>query len=138
MAGAIASFWQAIPWATNSQVLDFVKQSADRFSMPDAQYGYGIPNFQIALDLALLSVETVSKSKFSVYPNPAQKQVFVSFPASTVAVSIELYTILGQKVFAKSILNENESIAIESLDAGVYFYKLQSGTLVQTGKIIKE
>lgn len=138
MAGAIASFWQAIPWATNTQVLDFVKQSADRFSMPDAQYGYGIPNFQIALDLALLSVETVSKSKFSVYPNPAHKQVFVSFPASTAPVSIELYTTIGQKVFAKSILNENESINVEWLDAGVYFYKIQSGTLIQTGKIIKE
>jgi len=41
-------------------------------------------------------------------------------------------------VFSKTSMNENEAISIEELNAGVYYYKIQGGALVQTGKIIKE
>lgn len=55
LAGAVTILWQAIPWATNQQIIDFVKQSADRFANPTNQYGYGIPDFQLALNMAQLS-----------------------------------------------------------------------------------
>jgi hypothetical protein len=50
IAGMIASFWQSVPWATNAQVVQFVKQSSDRFTNTTNQYGYGIPDFQLALN----------------------------------------------------------------------------------------
>jgi hypothetical protein len=138
MAGAITCFWQAIPWATNAQVLDFVKQSADRYSIPDAQYGYGIPNFQVALDAALLSVELNDKTSFKMYPNPVRSQVVFSFPNTIKEASIEVYNVQAQKVFSKNNVNTNETISMDQLNPGVYYYKIQGGTVVQTGKIIKE
>ena len=51
MAGMIASFWQAVPTLTNQQVVNLVKQSSDRFNLPTFQYGYGIPDFQLALQM---------------------------------------------------------------------------------------
>lgn len=137
MAGAITSLWQAIPWATNVQVLDFVKQSADRFTLPDAQYGYGIPNFQIALAIASLEVNENTKNSFVIYPNPMASQLMVSFPTNIHEVEIELYNAIGQKVFSKTMQNTNAPITIDQLSTGIYYYKIQGGALVQTGKIIK-
>lgn len=51
IAGAIASLWQAVPYRTNLEILNAVKQSAHRSHRPDNQVGYGIPDFAKALDL---------------------------------------------------------------------------------------
>ena len=137
MAGAVASFWQAVPWATNQQVIDFVKQSADRFANPTALFGYGIPNFQTALDMALLSVNDNDFQKFLVYPNPASESLSISFPTGFDSADFSLYNSLGQLVLDKNITS-NVTIAIENLNSGIYFYKIKSNTFVQTGKIIKK
>jgi serine protease AprX len=134
IAGAVASFWQAVPSLTNQQVVDFVKQSADRFANPTSQFGYGIPDFQLALNL---SVSVNEKAKFLIYPNPVENNLFVSFPNGIEQTKLSLYTTLGQNVFEKLIQNSEESVSLEALNSGIYFYKIQSNSFVQTGKIIK-
>ena len=137
MAGMIASFWQAIPWATNQQVVDFVKQSADRFANPTNQFGYGIPDFQLALDMALLSVNDGSIGRFLVYPNPVSDELFISFPPTFSEAKISFYNGLGQIVFERNIQNTDTLLSLENIDTGIYFYKIKSNSFVQTGKIIK-
>jgi len=136
MAGMIASFWQAVPNFTNQQVIDFVKQSADRFSNPDFQYGYGIPDFQMALATALLSVNSASQDYFAIAPNPANDTIFISFPNGFEASTIQFYNSLGQVVLEKSI-TQSESLSVQSLQSGVYFYKIKSDSYTQSGKMIK-
>jgi len=136
MAGAITSFWQAIPWATNQQVVDFVKQSADRYANPDEQFGYGIPDFQLALNSALLSTNNHAKGRFLVFPNPANDFISLSFPNGIETVDFSIYNGLGQLVFKKGI-NSNTTLSIESLSSGIYFYEIRNNTFVQSGKIIK-
>ncbi|MGL2967226.1 S8 family serine peptidase [Flavobacterium sp. XGLA_31] len=136
LAGAIACFWQAIPWATNAQLVDFVKQSADRYSNPTNQYGYGIPDFQLALNTAL-SVNDISKSRFLVYPNPAQDFLTFSFPNDLDEVQVSFYNDLGQIVLEQSVQKTNQMVSLEQLSSGIYLYKIKSQSFVQTGKIIK-
>jgi len=136
MAGMIASFWQAVPWATNTEVLQFVKQSADRFANPDNVYGYGIPDFQLAVNLAQLSVSQNVKPKFLVYPNPAENIMSVSFPDSINEADMVLYNVLGQRIFQKRITPASP-VTLEGLNSGIYTYKIESGSFVQSGKIIK-
>ncbi|WP_284651762.1 S8 family serine peptidase [Flavobacterium terrisoli] len=136
MAGSVTSFWQAVPWATNQQVVDFVKQSADRFDSPTDQYGYGIPDFQSALNIAQLSINDSSMGRFLVYPNPAAAIISVSFPNGFEEAHFSLYNNLGQMVLEKGIVS-NQAIALENLTSGMYFYKIESNSLVQSGKIIK-
>jgi len=136
MAGMIASFWQAIPWASNQQVLDFVKQSADRFTNPDIYYGYGIPDFQLALNTALLSVSHDNKGKFLIFPNPTKDYFSVSFPNGCNYATISIYNTCGQLVLEKET-NSNDSISVAGLSSGIYFYKIKSNSFVQSGKIIK-
>lgn len=137
VSGAIASLWQAIPWATNQQIVNFVKQSADRFANPTPQYGYGIPDFQLALNAANLSVAESVKSKFLVYPNPFRNDLFVSFPKGYEEVKIIFYNALGQNLFEKTIHNSEESLSLEALNSGIYFYKIEGSSFTQSGKIIK-
>lgn len=137
LAGMITSFWQAAPNLTNEQVIDIVKQSSDKFTNPDNDYGYGIPDFQLALDLAQLSVNDPSKRKFLVYPNPTHNNLFVSFPNGFNEAKLILYNALGQNVFERSIQNSQTAVSLEDLNSGIYFYKIESNSLVQSGKIIK-
>lgn len=136
IAGAIASLWQAIPWATNQQIVDFVKQSADRYSNPSNQFGYGIPDFQNALDRALLSVNENNKERFIVLPNPVNDYLSISFPNSIQSVNLSIYNSLGQLVFDQ-IVNSNSSIYVNELSQGIYYYKIQNNFATQAGKFIK-
>jgi hypothetical protein len=51
--------WQAFPNKTNKEIRQLIIQSADRFTAADNQYGYGIPDFNLALNR--LFVEDFSK-----------------------------------------------------------------------------
>jgi hypothetical protein len=137
IAGMVASFWQAIPWATNQQVVDFVLQSADRFTNPTAQFGYGIPDFQLALNMAQLSIIENKKIQFLVYPNPVNDKVIVSFPNDLSDVKWQLFNSLGQKILEKTISQNDNLIATSELQNGIYFYKIEAKNTIQTGKIIK-
>ncbi len=138
MAGMIASFWQAIPWATNAQVVQFVKQSADRYATPDAQYGYGIPDFGAALSIALLNNQAIKSNDFLIAPNPTTTIFSVYLPAGIDKATITLYTTLGQVVTTQNMATPVSNVSLEGLNPGVYFYKLESNSLSQSGKIIKE
>ncbi len=48
VAGAVACLWQAHPECSNMEIIDAVIKTADRYSHPDNEYGYGIPNFDKA------------------------------------------------------------------------------------------
>jgi serine protease AprX len=136
MAGAIASFWQAIPWATNQQVVNFIKQSADRFANPTNQFGYGIPDFQNALDQALLSINQNVADKFLVYPNPVKNYLSISLPQGFNNANVTIYNSLGQIILNKEV-NSNTSVYIDILSLGIYYYKIESNSFVQTGKFLK-
>jgi subtilisin family serine protease len=136
IAGAIASFWQAIPWASNQQVVDLVKQSSDRFSNPTNQFGYGIPDFQLALNMAQLIVQENDIENFSVFPNPVKNTFSISFPNYIETAQLLIYNNLGQKVLEKNIYS-NGIVSLEGFSSGIYFYKIKTNLLLQSGKLIK-
>lgn len=136
-AGMIACLWQALPTKTNAQIKQLITQSADRFSLPTVQYGYGIPDFSLALANGL-AVAEFSKSDFLVYPNPTFDSISVTFPDGFTAGTVIIYTILGQKVLEAKVLKQSPTISIKSLNQGTYLYKIESNGTSQSGKIIKQ
>lgn len=137
MAGTIASFWQAVPSLTNQQVIDFIKQSADKYSNPNSQYGYGIPDFQLALNNVLLYINSLQK-EFKVYPNPASDAFFVHYNASHLQLKIAVYNGLGQLVMEKNGYVSDEEIALSGLQSGIYYYTIASNTSFQSGLLLKK
>lgn len=136
LAGAVTSFWSAFPDKTNAEIVQMVKASADKYSNPDNNYGYGIPDFQLAYTNALLANAEFGKTTFSVYPNPASNQIAVNFPENISNAQITIYNNLGQSVLAKNVEN-NAVITLDNLNAGLYIYKITSGSTFKTGKLIK-
>lgn len=137
LAGAVASFWSAFPNKTNAEIVQLVKASADRFTNPNNDYGYGIPDFQLAYNNALLSTSAFSKKGYSLYPNPAQNQITIAFADAISSAEIAFYNNLGQLVLQKAIEN-HQAIALDNLDTGIYFYKITFDTVSETGKLIKK
>lgn len=139
LAGMIATFWSAVPTLTNQEVVNYVKQSADRYANPDTldwKYGYGIPDFSAALNTAL-AVSSVSKDVFTVYPNPASAQFSIQLPTTAQEASISIYTSVGQLVQKSTVNATDTSISIEQLPVGIYMYQIRSGANLQSGKLIK-
>lgn len=44
IAGMAASLWSAVPKASNMEIRERIIRSADRYTTPHEQYGYGVPN----------------------------------------------------------------------------------------------
>jgi subtilisin family serine protease len=138
LAGMIASFWQAIPWATNAQVIQLVKQSADNFATPNAQFGYGIPDFQSALNMALLNTNENQLEIIQFFPNPTNDIVTFVNPNLDTQITIQLYNNLGQLVLTKTFENLTESLSLDGLLSGIYYFSIPTSTGTHQGKIIKK
>ncbi len=140
MAGMVACLWQALPGKTNAQIKQLITQSADNFSEPPVksrpQYGYGIPDFSLALANGL-SVSSFSKNDFMVYPNPTTDSISITSPEGFGVKTIAIYTILGQKVLEKNISSQSPTISLKSLNSGMYFYRIESNNFSKSGKILK-
>ncbi|WP_264529536.1 S8 family serine peptidase [Flavobacterium sp. N502540] len=133
MAGMIACLWQAFPSKTNKEIRQMILQSSDRYTTPNNNYGYGIPNFGAALGVEdFKSLGEV----FSVFPNPTKTAISFLFENSTASVSV--YSVLGQKLIEKQITNQNPILSVEGLKSGLYFYTFDADGLHKTGKIIKQ
>ena len=135
IAGMVASFWQALPNKTNAQIMQLIKESASIYTTPNEELGYGIPDFASALEDAL-GTRTFSNATFTVYPNPASSHVFVAVPSGF--AHIALYNSLGQKVLEQNVSGQNESVSLDRINPGIYFYSVESNGLSQIGKLIKK
>ena len=49
IAGLCTSLWSAVPELTPAQLRQVIRESASRYNEPDSLYGYGIPDFGVAL-----------------------------------------------------------------------------------------
>lgn len=133
MAGMIACLWQAYPEKTNQEIRNMVIQSSDKYSAPDNNYGYGIPNFSTAL-----AVDSSINKDFAVYPNPAKSTITFEFSDQINDASVIVYSVLGQKVIDQKITGQNPNLSVESLKSGLYFYTFDANGLHKTGKILKQ
>ncbi|EIA09066.1 S8 family peptidase [Flavobacterium frigoris] len=137
MAGMVACLWQAFPNKTNKEIRQLIIESADRFAVPNAQYGYGIPDFSLALSKVLF-VDDFTKNYFVAYPNPTTDLISVSFPESFNKGTVVFYTVLGKKVLERTISNQSNTFSLKSLSNGIYFYKIEADAFSKSGKIIKQ
>lgn len=137
MAGMITSFWSAVPNLTAAEVVQIVKQSADRYTAPTNQFGYGIPDFQLALTNALFT-QNFDNELFSIYPNPIKNVITITIPSESINTTFYLYNNLGQKVNEILITSTIQIINVENLTSGIYFYAFSTKNKTIQGKLVKQ
>jgi serine protease AprX len=86
----------------------------------------------------LLNNQTIKSNDFIIAPNPTTTIFAVYLPTGIDKATITLYTTLGQVVTTQNMAAPVSNVSLEGLNSGVYFYKLESNSLSQSGKIIKE
>lgn len=131
MAGLVACLWQALPDMTNAELRQLIKESSDRYSTPTHQYGYGVPDFNLALQNAM-----GTDGNFIIYPNPTSGIVHLIFSKNLQNTTVVIFNELGQKVSEQYITLANPFFNISQLATGVYSYSLQGTS--QKGRIIKQ
>ncbi|WP_297334337.1 T9SS type A sorting domain-containing protein [Flavobacterium sp.] len=82
------------------------------------------------------SVQENALKNLMVYPNPVKNEI--NLANFTGADNAMIYTITGQLVLSQQVTENTSHINTESLSAGIYLLKVNSGTAEKTIKIIKE
>jgi len=111
------------------------------------QYGFTVygeiadPNTEFILGNVKFSSETLGVANnelnvFKVYPNPTLGDWTVK--AQNTIQAIQVYDILGKKVFASRPNNNEAIISTDALRTGVYFAKVTSNNVEKTVKLIKQ
>lgn len=89
-------------------------------------------NVVVRYEIAPVGISKVSTvASLKAFPNPADDKVTLSFTRSSFngKGNIELYNMLGSKVFSQQVEDMDGTITIstENLNAGLYFYSLNEG-----------
>lgn len=141
LAGMLACFWQAKKDFPASEIIKVLKQSANNYSNPNGEYGYGIPDFMKAFDMLNLSEcdNFDEKMIFSVHPNPSNGLVKINFNYEEY-VEVKVFDVCGRVVHSFDNQGCDDSVmndGLSGLDAGVYVIKAFGENVSQTTKLIK-
>ncbi|WP_165784007.1 endonuclease [Flavobacterium alvei] len=82
-----------------------------------------------------LGLESLSQKDFKIYPNPSNGDFNIVFDDSNGTHSVEIFSLLGQKVFEKNN-TQGSSILVNNLQKGTYLIKVTKDSKSRTEKII--
>ncbi len=136
LAGGVACLWQALPGKSNAEIIQFVKESASIYTMPNYELGYGIPNLELARLFSINELEL--NEEISIYPNPSTDNIKVNLPKSMEYASVVVFNVLGKKVITQEVNATDNIIIVSHLNSGVYLLKFTNGNVSKTLKLVKE
>jgi hypothetical protein len=94
-----------------------------------------LDNIEAATSLSLDKVKTVD---FSIYPNPSKSKLNINLVQNNVATKVEVYDILGKRVYANSLTDLKSSINASNWNSGVYLVKISNDLGTQTKRFVKQ
>lgn len=143
LAGMATAFWQAFPYLTNMEVIQYLQASATQANNPDNELGYGIPNYNRAN--TLVEQQFGTGKNIIAFPNPLNGDQALQFDFEDNGingeVAVKIFDRLGRLVEEKTLykrMRENLSFKFNSnLNAGMYILKVTYGNQVRTHRLIK-
>ncbi|WP_417860744.1 S8 family serine peptidase [Winogradskyella sediminis] len=137
LCGGIAALWEAIPEASPTEVMNYVRQSASQYMNPDNFLGYGIPDLNVAQSLAVIGHNQELKA-FKIYPNPVTTNLNIEAPIGINQMEVSVYNQIGQRILSQSIFENSNHLDVSGLASGVYVIELSSTRISKTFKFIKQ
>lgn len=62
IAGLATCLWQLFPEVNNQKIITTLRQSSDKFTLPQPQYGYGLPDLKKAVGLLVAELSNATSS----------------------------------------------------------------------------
>ncbi len=147
IAGMSACLWQANPTMTVLEIQAAIKESASRADSPDNLYGWGIPDYMEAHTI-MTDIEFPLENKeihVKTFPNPFNSMLSIEVKSTVNEnVEFELYNLIGSLILSEHHqINSNSTISLfqyqlRTLNAGIYFLKINSNGNTSTIKLIKQ
>lgn len=150
IAGLVAGFWQAFPQLTALQVIDCLRKAGHIYTTPNAQFGYGIPTFDKAAEVARREYLVTSitdeiplpTSSSVVFPNPFSQLLNLRVSAQLVGqlVEINLTDLTGRSYGQSQFRGTSNAFALNlaaSLPTGLYFLQITSRDKTEVLKVVK-
>ena len=78
----------------------------------------------------------LATAAFSIYPNPATDVLTIELKTSTIS-SLDVYDFSGKYLFNQVLSDKVNTVNIEKLATGIYFFKVNSSEVSSINKIIK-
>ena len=82
-----------------------------------------------------LSTEDFESNLGMIYPNPSNGLVIINFPTENEKYTVQLFSVIGRKVFEKNYNNSDEAI-LNGLENGTYIVKITTANKTFTKKLI--
>ena len=137
ITGFVACLWQAFPNSTNQEIIQMVKTSSHQYDVPDNSFGYGIPDFNKALNIDDAVIE-LNQGEIVVYPNPFCENINISSnTGSKLIESIHIFDLTGRVVFKDKNVYCPSELLLGELSKGVYILKIKGMQTTYVGKIVK-
>jgi len=136
ICGVIACFWQANPTKTNAEIIKAIKESGHLFNNPTAQEGYGIPNFEAALNT--LDVDEFFTANFKIYPNPFQDKLQVDITDISDKIEVSIYDAYGRKILKQQLSQQHTTINTQLLSQGIYLVQIKQDGNSKSFKVLKQ
>ncbi len=114
--------------------LDMKKSYFLIFSLLITTYFYGQTSDTSELDKSSSFAKVQEIENFKMYPNPVTNGVIRINTLDNAQKSIQIFDILGKKVFSKLIINEE--LNISKLNSGVYILKVFENGKTATRKLV--
>lgn len=132
------------PFLPNTIVLTTAFDDVDEVRFYISAGGYeGNQNFtnhsinSIQVSSPVLSANSFElHSKLNIYPNPTSNNVTVELHTNEIS-TLEVYDFSGKFLFTQMLNDKTNTINIENLTSGIYFFKVNSSEGTSTNKIIK-
>lgn len=85
-----------------------------------------------------LSTPSFTKADFTIYPNPSSSYLNINLPEFNNDARVEVFDILGKKVYANSLNALNNKISVSKWHSGVYIVRVTLGEQSITKRFIKQ
>lgn len=92
----------------------------------------------ITILITRTGVSEIMAEKIRIYPNPADKEIYIDFPDELVHADLVLTNALGRIIYSKKITSPaiQNKIDVSGLSKGVYFIQVKKGEFLVNKKII--
>ncbi|MFW5699532.1 MAG: S8 family serine peptidase [Bacteroidota bacterium] len=144
ITGLAACLWQAHPEASNHELIQAIIKSAHKADNPDENYGFGIPDFQLAHELLELNYNHKSSQKISLKSDPVSGYPTISIqskgPIGTFHVNI--YSLNGQLLWSNNMSSTGvfEQITLNTFSTrkpGLYLINIRTSESEKTFKVFR-
>lgn len=83
-----------------------------------------------------VSLPEIEQHLVKVYPNPTQNQIWIEWKDATQQGDFILWNTAGEQVYRQELSHSKESISLENLPAGIYYWNAKTQQKTSVGKLI--